>query len=402
MSSSTRLGWGVALLLLVSVPSRTEAGVPIVPLAPDDAVASALSSNPDVLAAEAALRLAEGEVSQALGANPTLSGSVLLDGPAALQLSQPISPTGAGVHARRAAAARVDSTTATLHRTRLEVAHGVRTTYADAVVATRVAEVTDEGLVLATRLHAAVVRLHEEGEASTLDLNLARLAQAQAAARLLDAREGEAEALVSLAAIVTRPLEAGSVALDLALVAPTPSHTRQRSDVLAAESRLLAAERELAAQRAASVPPIALGLVAESEAGTTLVGPSLTVELPLRDRNQAGRAGALGELRVAESRLAETQAIATTEIATATQRDALATTALQAVGKDPLADARAALKSVEAGYLAGEIDLTETVLLQTQILEGETAVVQLEGHVVHARLDLLLATEDPALLGGAR
>jgi outer membrane protein TolC len=394
MLSPTRMGWGLALVLLVSVPSWAESGEPVVPLVPDDAVASALSSNPDVLAAEAALLLAEGELSQALGANPSLSGSVLVEGPAELQLSQPVSPTGAGVHARRAASARVDSAEATLHRTRLEVAHGVRTAYTEAVVATRVAEVADEGLALATRLHAAVVRLHEEGEASTLDLNLARLAQAQAAARLLDAREGEADALVSLA-------EARSLLLDLDLVAPTPSHTVERSDVLAAQSALLAAERELAAQRAASVPPLEVGVVAESQDGTTLVGPSLTVELPLLNRNQSGRAGALGELQVAQSRLAETQAVATTEVTTATQRDELATTALLAVGQDPMEDARAALSSVEAGYLAGEIDLTSAVLLQAQILDGEVAIVQLEGHVATARLDVLLATEDPALLGGA-
>ena len=398
----TRTGWGLALVFLVSVPSWAESGEPVVPLVPDDAVASALSSNPDVLAAEADLLLAEGELSEALGANPSLSGSVLVDGPAELQLSQPVSPTGAGVHTRRAASARVESAKATLHRRRLEVAHNVRTAYTEAVVATRVADVADEGLALAGRLHAAVVRLHEEGEAPTLDLNLARLAQAQAAARLLDAREGEADALVSLAAMVTRPVEAKSLLLDLALVAPTPSHTAERSDVLAAHSALLAAERELAAQRAASVPPVEVGVVAETQDGTTLVGPSLTVELPLRNRNQAGRAGALGELQVAQSRLAETQAIATTELTTATRRDELSTTALLAVGEDPMAAARAALGSVEAGYLAGEIDLTSTVLLQTQILDGEVAVVQLEGHVARARLDLLLASEDPALLGGVR
>ncbi|MED5374452.1 MAG: TolC family protein [Myxococcota bacterium] len=402
MLSPTRLGWGLVLVFLVSAPSWAEPGEPVVPLVPDDAVASALSSNPDVLAAEAALLLAEGELAQALGANPSLSGSLLMDGPAELQLSQPVSPTGAGVHARHAASARVDEAEAMLHRTRFEVAHGVRTAYTEAVVATRVSQVADEGLALATRLHAAVVRLHEEGEASTLDLNLARLAQAQAAARLLDALEGEADALVALAAIVTRPVESRSLLLDLALIAPTPSHAGERSDVLAAQSALLAAEREIAAQRAAAVSPLLVGVVAESQDGATLVGPSLTVELPVRDRNQAGRAGALGDLQVAESRLVETQAVATMEVTTATRRDELATSALLAVGEYPMAAARAALASVEAGYLAGEIDLTSTVLLQAQILDGETAVVQLEGHVATARLDLLLATEDPVLLGGAR
>jgi hypothetical protein len=67
-----------------------------------------------------------------------------------------------------------------------------------------------------------------------------------------------------------------------------------------------------------------------------------------------------------------------------------------------LQDAHAALASVEAGVLAGEIDLSSAVLLQSQILDGEAAVVRLRGLLADAELDRMLAMDDPALLGGAQ
>ena len=59
------------------------------------------------------------------------------------------------------------------------------------------------------------------------------------------------------------------------------------------------------------------------------------------------------------------------------------------------------MASVEAGVLAGEIDLSSAVLLQSQILDGEAAVVRLRGLLADAALDRMLAMDDAALLGGA-
>lgn len=395
MSLLSRAALVASLVFLVCAPWMARAAGT---LSPTDAVTAAFANNPELRAAEAALRRAEAEFTQALGANPSLSGSLLVDGPAELQLSQPVSLTGEGLRRRHAASARVEAAVSHLERVRFELAHAVRATYVDAVVAIGVADIADQGLVLAIRLDQAVLRLHQEGEASQLDANLSRLAHAQAAARLLGAREVEADALARLAGMVTTPIDPAALVRDLEALAPSRVDPAERSDVRAARAALLAAEGELAAQRSATLAPLAVGVRGESDGGITTLGPTLTVELPLVDRNQAGRAGAQGDLLVAESRLAETQAVARTEVATSRQRDELAQQALAALGQNPLAAAVAALESVEAGYLAGELELIETVLLQDQILEGEIAVVQLEGFVAHARLDLLLALEDPALL----
>ncbi len=367
-------------------------------LTPDEAVRAAFEASPELRAAEAVLLQAEGEMAQAFGANPTLSGSVLVDGPAELQLSRPVSLTGEGMRRRQAAAARVEAANAQLRRARFELAHAVRTAYVDAVVAIEVAEVADEGLALAVRLVDLVSRLEAEGEASELEVNLARLAQAEAGLRLMEASAFEAAAAERLSALVAMPVHAGMLARDIDVPAPSEGVEEDRSDVRAAQAVVLAAERELAAQQAAALPPLVVGVRAEIDGGVTTVGPSLAVELPLRNRNQAGRADARGELLTAQAHVVEAEAVASTEVATSRQRDELGQETVSALGLDPLAAAAAALESVEAGYVAGEIDLIQVVLLQAQILGGQAAVVQLEGFVARARLDLLLAVEDPALV----
>ena len=62
-------------------------------------------------------------------------------------------------------------------------------------------------------------------------------------------------------------------------------------------------------------------------------------------------------------------------------------------------DATAALRGVEAGYAAGELDLTDVIFLQTQVVEGQIAVIEVAGAAAENRIDALLAEGDRALLG---
>jgi cobalt-zinc-cadmium efflux system outer membrane protein len=412
MHSLSLRGAGCAVLLCVIVAAAPswavapDADAPA-PLTPEAAVVAALSVHPNVRAAESELLLARGlrsESSLLLG-NPTASGGASLDGErASLSLTQPLSLTGEGWYARSSATARVDAAEGWLRRARLAAAADTRLAYVEAVVATGRVRVATEGVELASRLRHAVSRQSEEGEASTLDLRLARLAEVQAASALLDARDVEADALRTLAALVARPVVAERLVGDPLAAAPEPALAApsERSDVLAAQAALRAAETELRRQRAASLPPVEVGLFVDVEAGQTFVGPTVGVEIPLFARNQAGRADARGEVLVADARVDSLAARADTEIATAQRRVAEARELSATLVADPVAEAREALRSIEAGYLAGEIDLPTTVLLQHEVLNGEAAALVLLGQVADARLDLLLATEDPQLLGGAR
>jgi len=405
MHSHTLVGWGSAavIVLLNASVALADEGAPALP--PDRAVALAVAAHPDLRAAETVLSTAEASrsASALFLSNPSTDAWVTHDGSRAeLGLGQPVSLTGEGWHARRGARFAVDASSATLDRARRRLAADVRLAYVDAVVAAGVVDVARDGSDLAGRLSFAVRRKHEEGEASALELRLARLSEVQAAARLLHARRDQADALRALSALVLTPVAAEDIVQDPLSVAPpvrepAPAH---RADVAAAEAALNAARAELRRARAAAIPPLTVGVGADVENGSMSAGPSVSMTFPLFDRNQTGRAQAIGGVHVAEGRLSSIHAMAETEQVTSMKRLEEAEAAAHEVAEADLEEARAALASIESGVLAGEIDLSTAVLLQTQVLDGEAAVVTLRGLLADARIDRLLALDDDALLGG--
>lgn len=408
LSIARTFWWGRAVFGAILLSATAWASDPTnADLTPDRAVALALTANAELRGAEAALMVAEADRSASLLLlrNPKVQAWVTPDGSRAeLSATQPLSFTGEGWHARAVARTSVRSAKAALDRARRVTAARVRLSYIDAVVAIEQTRVAQEGTELAGRLRYAVARKLEQGEASALDLRLARLAEAQAVTRLLGARQVEAEALRMLAELVATPVDVADLLLDPGAAAPAVGSSRSddRSDVVAAEQALRAARAELARQRAAVLPPVAVGVGVSVEDGTTFIGPRVGVTLPLFDRNQRGTIGAKGDHRVAESQLRTVRARAETEQRTSRTRADEAERLAEVVGSDTMEEAAAALASVEAGVLTGELDLTTAVLLQAQILDGEAAIVSLRGLVADARIDLLLALDNDALIGGAR
>lgn len=369
----------------------------------DRALSSALSLHPAVFDAQTALERARGAAAQAalLQSNPTLSVNRSMDGArAGGSLSQPLSLTGEGVAARRTARAGVDAAEARLARARRVAAADVRRAIADAVVRSGQVSVAEDGVAIAVRLRDAVALQHDEGEASLLDLRLARLALVQSSARLLGAREAEAEALRALAALLGEPVTRAQLPSDPLIAAPEPADgtPSERSDVRAAVASLQAARANLTRQRAGGWAPVQVGAFVSVEDDQVFAGPSLSLQLPLFDRNQAQRGAADGAVAARSADHTRLVARAATEQQTARTRVTEADALRDTLGADPLEEARAALASIEAGYRAGQIDLPSTVLLQDQVLDGEAATLALLGGVARARLDLLLATDDDRLL----
>ncbi len=371
----------------------------------DSAVSAALSRSADVASARAEADTAKAQLRQdaVFLANPDVSASADVGGTKqSAELTQPISLTGEGWSARKADRATVEAAEATWTRTRVTVAADVRGAWAASVVATDRTRLARESLDLVVHLREAVEKKKAAGEASDLDLRLVRLSEATAASSWLGARREEDDARLRLVAFVGDV--PGALPGDPLSAAPTPTHPAgNRSDLVAAEARVRAAEAGLARARAAALPLVALGAFVERDGGNLSVGPSIGLEVPLWNRNQAEIAGTAGQGTVARAEADQLSAVAAaeTERTAALAHDAepyatLATTGL-------LDDARAALAEVEAGYRAGELDLPDAIQIRTEVLDGEGAVLDLAGQVVQARLDFLLATEDPALLPeGAR
>jgi hypothetical protein len=155
----------------------------------------------------------------------------------------------------------------------------------------------------------------------------------------------------------------------------------------------------LKVERAAVLPRVELGAFSEQGEGERALGPSLSMTLPVWQQNAEGRARLRGEVAIAQADLDRTRARAAAEgIATA----AVATDAvelLSTLGPDLAADADAALASVEAGFSAGEIDLTTLLFLQDEILSSRHAFVAACAASADAAVAHLLAVEDATLLG---
>jgi cobalt-zinc-cadmium efflux system outer membrane protein len=401
MTSPVRLS-----LLALAVLAGTSAAFGVEGFSADDAVTAALLRSPDVMAAKAAGDAARAQLRQDgvfLG-NPEVSASTSLAGSPkqSAEVSQPLSLTGEGWAARAADRASVDAATAALTRSRLELVADTRGAWAGSVVASDGARLARESLDLAVSLRTAVEKKLAAGEATDLDLRLSRLSEATAASAWLAARREEDEAHLRLVALVGDvPFTLPADPLTAAPLPTRPAGTR--TDLVAAQARVRAAEASLDRARAAAMPTVALGAFVERDGADLSVGPSIGLEIPLWNRNQAEIASGRGEAAVARAQADQIAAVASTEgdRAATLARDAEPWAALATTGL--LDDARAALAEVDAGYRAGELDLPDAIQIRTEVLDGEAAVLELAGQVVQARLDFLLATEDPALLPeGAR
>ena len=396
-SSLIFLGWGVWLTPLA------RASEPL-PLSPERAVALAISNSPSVRDIEAE-RLRSQAAQARLRAplyNPSGSAQSTPDGQRyGLSLSQPVAISAQRRALRAQAAADLEAAEALLHRARLTTAAETRRAYSAASARIAVTALVEQNLAYMEQLeHAAVLR-HQEGEAALLDVRLARLSRAQATSWLLEARAAETESLQLLSALIGEPTVADAIVSDPLSAAPPPDRQtpQQRSDVLAAAAALRSAEARFTATRAAAVPPLSVGAFVEQEDGELFIGPTVSWTLPTFERNQEDRALTAASQKTAQARLLVREAQAETEVTTNAARLEEASQLTESLGDDLTQEAEAALASIQLGYQSGENDLLTTVLFQTQVIEGQAALIGLSEQLADARLAWMLATEDNTLLG---
>ncbi|MFZ5481325.1 MAG: TolC family protein, partial [Myxococcota bacterium] len=316
-------------------------------LTPDEAVAAALANDPTLAEAEARLAAAKGEraASTWLRHNPSVEARVG-DGRVEVEAMQPISITGEGLAAGRSARAEVEAAEAGLARARLVAAAEARRAYVRAAAAEADLAVSASEREAAAKVRAAAEARLRAGEAPELEARLARLEEARATGAWLRAQDTAVEARAALAARVGGPV--GELADDPLAAAPREGSGGERSDVRAAEARVEAARAALARERAAMLPAVEVGAFYEEDAGRTVAGPALGVEVPLWHRNEAGVGAAKGELRAAEAAEASARARAEEE------RAVVARLAIPDL-PDVAGDAEAALAAIERAVSAGEL-----------------------------------------------
>jgi len=393
-----------ALLLSVAATAAARADLTL-----DEALAAALETRPELAAADARWRAAAARAEQA-GAWPNPAGFLRLedaprDGDAwnganrIVGLSQTLPLGGRTGAARRtaetAAATRGHERDALLRA----VAAEVRAAHARAVHAGETFELRREAVVIARRLLEAAASRVTHGDAPASDLRRARgelgVAEAEAAAAEAD----DVAARVALATAIgdgARPVGATRddadglpvpVDLDALLTsldeAPLTRAAASRADEEAA--RVGEASR-------ARIPDLDLEAgLREAPAGAAF-DLGFRISLPIFDRGGARLASARADAEAAAalSRAARRDLEARLRRAHA---ELTAAALGAAIYRDTVVpEARAALRSAEAAYAAGDSGLSEVLLVRRDWLEARRAALDLrrDAELARAELEALL------------
>jgi cobalt-zinc-cadmium efflux system outer membrane protein len=388
------------------------------PIPVDEVVSAALQHDPALAEAEAEVIAAAGARRAATGLriDPTLEARLGFGLPQhELSLTQPVSLSGEGIAAVRAADAALRAAEADRDRRRLVVAAEARRLLIRAVAADAELGRTHEVLRLATELRDAAEQRLEAGDTAELEVHMARLEEAAAAADV---------AVATRVALATREDLAATTGLahdvelptDPMLAAPAASNVGTRGDRTSAEADVERADATVRRERAAALPPVEIGVWAQvqniattpsptgveiapwswSENAAWTVGPSLSLTLPVWNANRSGVARAEGDREVARSELAAVEArIVAEQAGSVVRREAVASIAQAA---EPTAEARAALAGVEAALAAGELGRSDAALLRARVLDVWGRAATARAQAAEVTVDLALAEAWSTLL----
>jgi len=390
------------------------------PLTSDRAVELALERNPELAALAADLGAARARLGGAelpVQSNPELSAGagprkngVAHSTDVEVSLSQRIEVFGQrgaridGARAEREAAEK------RLASRRVAVAAEVRSAFARALAADRLVALARQDQAVGRDAVRAVERRFELGGTSQLEVNAARAEGGRAARAVAVATRRAAAARAELRTLLGSdpgaPLElagelprpAGGTSLDADALGRRALESR--ADLAAARHELAAAEAEQRFAAHEGLPVPAIGARYSREEGADIVLGTLTFDLPLFNRNQAGRgvasarrARALAELAAAERRVREDVFLAVARVDTARE-------AALAFEGDALAGAEANVTLATRAYEAGKIGLAELLLIRRSAVEARRDHLEALEELADAEAALARAVGSERLVGG--
>lgn len=397
---------GAAFALAAATPTRAAEDIGI-----EDAVRIALERNPELASLGAEVSAARARLDGAtllVQRNPEVSlgaGSRRTDGERSpdleVEVAQEVEIFGERAARIDAARAALASAEGRYQARRVELAAETRESFARAVAAERLLTVAREARELAGAVESAAARRLEVGEASQIEVNSARVEVGRAASEVAEALRRREAALAEL-----RLLIAVDPARDLALageLAPLALPERadpssilsvareQRADLRAAREDLqaAAAERRLAGREALPKPRLGARFVREGEEDAIL--GTLSFDLPLVNRNQAGRGVAGARFVQAQRALEAAERRVSQEVRLALARLEAARDAARAFEGEVVRAMEENLRLVATAYQAGKIGLFELLVLRRDALDARRGRIRAQEDLVSAEAQLLRA-----------
>jgi cobalt-zinc-cadmium efflux system outer membrane protein len=377
------------------------------PLTVERAVALALERNPEISAREAGLRAARARLEGArlpFQANPEVA---IAAGPRSrggerstdvdIELSQRVElfgQRGARIDAARAEAAAAEGA---LAQRRAEIAAQTRIAFARALAAERLAAIAEEDLALSREAARVAEKRLELGDGSRLELNAARVEVGRAARGVALARQAVDAARAELRLVTGTPAGAAlRLAGDLAPAgrggaAPEALVERAlagRGDLAAARHEVDAARAEVRFAAREWLPLPRLGAGFKREEGADIVVGTVAFDLPVWNRNPAGRGTASARLSRAESELGAAERRVREEVLLAARRVAAAREAAQAFDADVVGATKENLALTTQAYQSGKLDLVQVLLIRRSAIEARRGEVEALAALAEAEAEL--------------
>lgn len=300
-------------------------------------------------------------------------------------------------------AARIDSANSglSMSRARLEAERAslladVRKAFARALASARLLAMERESSELTARTEETARMRLTAGEASRIDLNIARVELGRAQASLRDAERRHEEALFSLRLVLGVPetfklgrLEEPSHAGHIAeLQHSLDDRLRRHPSVVAELHAVEEARAELALSRREFVPTPRVGVTWSQEQDEQVLRGTLSVGLPLFNQNQGARGLATVRLAREERQLEGALRRVRNAVAVARTRHSAAISAAADLGGQALAAAEENLELINTAYSIGKVDVLRWILVRRETLEARRACVAALEELAIAEADL--------------
>ena len=389
-----------AALRLTST-SRTPPDVSIVDgLTQEEAVAIALWNSPSFQATLVDLGIARADLAEAgLLRNPILS-LLFPVGPKQLEFTVQFPFDLFVQRPARVAAAKVNAQAVgqRLVWDALSLVAQVRAAHADAIVADRRLLLANENASFSRRLADIADARLRAGDISDLEARAPRNDALRSEVVRRAAQHDRDLARLTLAGLLgldetpdrlePRPSTAYDAAPCVVDDARLNDALASRPDVRAAELGIEAATARARWERSRVLALI--GLLDANGEGTEgfEMGPGITVELPLFNRNQGGTARATAEIERASQLYAKARFQVVTEVRSAGAQVAQAQQALEAWTRDIVPSLEIEQRQAESAYQAGEIPLLNVLDVSRRLVDGRMQQLTAEADLLRSRIAL--------------
>ncbi|KAB2964628.1 MAG: TolC family protein [Thermoanaerobaculia bacterium] len=289
----------------------------------------------------------------------------------------------------------------------------VAETFYEALAARRSVELLEQNEALAAALEELARRRLDLGEGTQLELNTVRVRRAEAARRLAAGRAQREAAYVTLTELLAAPPgEAWELSGDLPAGAEVAGVAELVARAVEARPDLLSTRQEMDRARAAvaladaeAVPDLTLALSYGRDERQDVALGGFRIPLPFVQRNQGERESARAALRASEARLEQRRLAVAADVRRAFQAYEADLAASRLYDADVLAAQHESLELLEQGYAAGEIDYTELVVIQRELLDGQLGALEARRNFALTTARLLAAAHLPqthARIGGTK